>query len=99
RMCDVVRSGRLTKKLRQVAVARTAIKVVAQIATDLAARIRNTRRPIPGTRVQHDVRGLEARCGKDNDLGVNLDLLLALAVHIRHALSLPAFIHQYAPDK
>ena len=47
-------------ELRQAPIARGAVEVVAQIAAELPAGIRDSCGPMPGFRIQHDVRGLDA---------------------------------------
>src|SRR5882724_5316952 len=60
---NIVWNGRLTHEPRWITVTWTAVKMIAQVPTQLAAGIGNARGPVPGLRVQHDVRRLNARRG------------------------------------
>ena len=92
---DVVRSRRLTQKLGQVSIARAAVQVIAQIAPELAARIGDSSGPVAGLRVQHDVRALDAGCGKHNHLGIDFHFLFRGPVDVRNPFCHAIFVNNY----
>src|ERR1700682_6667718 len=83
---NVVRRRRLAQKPRQVAIAWTAVKGLAQIAPELSAGICDARRPVAGLRIQHDVRSFDAGSGQHDHLGINFDFFSGSAVYKRDAL-------------
>src|SRR5271163_1336473 len=52
---DIVREAGLTEQLRQVAVSRGAIRVVAKVSAQLATGVRDACRPLPGAGIEHDL--------------------------------------------
>ena len=84
-VADVVGKTRLSQQLRQIAVGRLAVQVVAEIASELAARVRDAIRPDARLRVQHDAGGLEARRGHDHHARAHFDFLPGRAIDVRHA--------------
>ena len=92
---DVVGSRRLTQKLRQVPVARAAVQVIAQIAAELSAGICDSSGPVARLRVQHDVRRLDAGCGKHNHLGIDFHFLFRGPVDVRNPFCHAIFVNNY----
>src|SRR5262249_58667524 len=73
RVGDVVGRGRLPDQLRQEAVGRRPVKVIADVSAHLAARIGDAGGPMPRLRVEHDLRRLAARSGDDYPAPINFD--------------------------
>src|SRR5262245_37140975 len=82
RVGDVVRRGRASDQLRQEAVGRRSVKMIADISAHLAARIGYAGGPMPRFRVEHDLRRLAARSGYDHHAAIDLDLASRSSVNV-----------------
>src|SRR4029077_1275562 len=95
---NVVGARRLAKKLGKVAVSGGSVEMVAEVLAELTARVGDTRRPVPRLRIQHDVRRFEAGSRQHYRLGVDLDLLLGVAIDISYSLGLTVLVTQHVLD-
>src|SRR2546423_1983669 len=92
---NVVRRRRLAQKPRQVAISRASVEVIAKVPPQLSARIGDSRGPVCGLGIQHDVRSFDAGCSQHDYLGVNFHFSFGRTVDIRHTLRHAALVNNY----
>ncbi len=68
--------------------------MLAQIASQLSAGIRDAGGPMPGFRVQHDVRGFDTGRGQNHHLGIDFHFPPAGPVDVRDALRRAVLVNQ-----
>src|SRR5215471_21295707 len=90
---DVIRRARLSEKLRKIAVAGSSIEVVAEVAADLSARIRESVGKLSGFGIQQDPCALNAGGRHYHGLPINFHLLLVTALDVGNAFGAPIPIH------
>ena len=84
-------------ELREAAVRRPAVQVVAEVATELAAAVRDPVGPPGRPRVEHDVRRFHARRGQDDRARAYLHLAPRVALDVRDAVA-PPVVDEHVTD-
>src|SRR6185369_7373082 len=96
---DAVGRSGLTHQARDVSIAGAAVEMVAEVAAELSAGVCDSCGPVARLGVEHDVRSLHARCGKNDNLGVDLDFSLRLAIDISDTLRHSVFVGEDGADE
>src|SRR5271170_516077 len=91
---DVVGEAWLAKQLRQIAIASCSVKMVAKVSAQLTAGVGDAGRPLPRTRVQHDLRSANARGSNHDSLRIDLNLTPGVSLDVGDAFCASLLVNQ-----
>src|SRR5579863_8433023 len=91
-VADVVGEWRPPHQLRKISPRGTAVTMVAEVAAQLSAGIRDAVGPVPRLGIQHDAGALDTRRGDHYRVPVHFDFLFRLAVDVGDSAGVTVFV-------